>query len=209
VHDTGGYATALKWSMSKFYNNEPGDVFFAASDIGWVVGHSYTVYGPLLHGCTTVLYEGKPVGTPDSGAFWRCVEEHGVNTLFSAPTAFRAIRQSDPKGLEVKKYDLSTLRAVFVAGERSDPSTLHWIENILKDYNVPAIDHWWQTELAFPGAGNALGLGKIEPRYGACAAPVVSSVLLVHLVPTRFVVVFLFHVFKSFNATCSQLEAWL
>eukprot|EP00804_Cyclotella_cryptica_P000350 CCRYP_008682-RA/>CCRYP_008682-RA protein AED:0.06 eAED:0.06 QI:1196/1/1/1/0.75/0.6/5/291/391 len=172
VHDTGGYATALKWSMSKFYNTKPGDVFFAASDIGWVVGHSYTVYGPLLHGCTTVLYEGKPVGTPDSGAYWRCVEEHGVNTLFSAPTAFRAIRQADPKGLEVKKYDLSTLQAVFVAGERSDPSTLHWIENILKDYKIPAIDHWWQTELAFPGAGNALGLGKIEPRYGACAAPV-------------------------------------
>mmetsp|Transcript_15635 Transcript_15635/g.37550 ORF Transcript_15635/g.37550 Transcript_15635/m.37550 type:complete len:406 (-) Transcript_15635:66-1283(-) len=172
VHDTGGYATAMKWSMSKFYDCEQGDVFFAASDIGWVVGHSYTVYGPLLHGCTTILYEGKPVGTPDAGAFWRVVEEHGVNVLFSAPTAFRAIRQADPEGLMAKKYDLSSLRTVFAAGERSDPSTLHWIEDILQEYNIPAIDHWWQTELAFPGAGNALGLGKISPRYGACAAAV-------------------------------------
>jgi acyl-coenzyme A synthetase/AMP-(fatty) acid ligase len=131
--------------MSNFYDNKPGDVFFAASDIGWVVGHSYSVYGPLLHGCTSVLYEGKPVGTPDAGSWWRCIEEHGVNTLFSAPTAFRAIRQADPEGLETKKYDLSSLRAVFAAGERADPSTLHWIENILKDYNTPAIDHWWQT----------------------------------------------------------------
>jgi propionyl-CoA synthetase len=161
--------------MSNFYNNLPGDIFFAASDIGWVVGHSYTVYGPLLHGCTTVLYEGKPVGTPDAGAWWRCIEEHGVNTLFSAPTAFRAIRQADPEGLETKKYDLTSLRAVFAAGERADPSTLHWIEDILKDYKIPAIDHWWQTELGYPGAGNALGLGHKEPKYGACAAAVVST----------------------------------
>ena len=172
VHDTGGYATALKWSMSKFYDCEPGDVFFAASDIGWVVGHSYTVYGPLLHGCTTILYEGKPIGTPDAGAFWRVVEEHKVNALFSAPTAFRTIRQADPEGLMIQKYDLSTLRTVWAAGERSDPSTLHWMEKILENYNIPAIDHWWQTELAFPGAGNALGLGKIDTRYGACAAAV-------------------------------------
>ena len=172
VHDTGGYATAMKWSMSKFYDCEPGDVYFAASDIGWVVGHSYTVYGPLLHGCTTILYEGKPVGTPDGGAFWRVIEEHEVNVLFSAPTAFRAVRQADPEGLMVKNYDLSSLRTVFAAGERSDPATLHWIEAILSEYNIPAIDHWWQTELAFPGAGNALGLGKISPRYGACAAAV-------------------------------------
>ncbi|KAL3805967.1 hypothetical protein ACHAW5_002503 [Stephanodiscus triporus] len=166
VRDTGGYATALKWSMSKFYDCEPGDVFFAASDIGWVVSHSYTVYGPLLHGCTTILYEGKPVGTPDAGAFWRIVEEHGVNVLFSAPTAFRAMRQADPDGLMTKKYDLSTLRAVFVAGERSDPSTLHWIEHILRDNNIPAIDHWWQTELGFPGAG------KIGQNNNKCAAAV-------------------------------------
>ena len=172
VHDTGGYATAMKWSMSKFYDCEPGDVYFAASDIGWVVGHSYTVYGPLLHGCTTILYEGKPVGTPDGGAFWRVIEEHEVNVLFSAPTAFRAVRQADPEGLMVKNYDLSSLRTVFAGGERSDPATLHWIEAILSEYNIPAIDHWWQTELAFPGAGNALGLGKISPRYGACAAAV-------------------------------------
>lgn len=154
--------------------SEPGDVFFAASDIGWVVGHSYTVYGPLLHGCTTVLYEGKPVGTPDAGAFWRIVEEHGVNVLFSAPTAFRAMRQVDPEGALAKKYDLSSLKSVFAAGERSDPSTLHWIENTLGEYNVPVIDHWWQTELAYPGAGNSLGLGKIEPRHGACAAAAVG-----------------------------------
>jgi len=171
VSDTGGYAVALKWSMSKFYDCEPGDVFFAASDIGWVVGHSYSVYGPLLHGCTSILYEGKPVH-PDAGALWRVIEEHGVNTLFAAPTGFRAIRQLDPSGSMTKKYDLSTLRTVFVAGERSDPNTLHWIEDILSDYNVPAIDHWWQTELSFPGAGNAKGLGFIKPKHGACAAMV-------------------------------------
>ncbi|KAL9178555.1 hypothetical protein ACHAXT_001893 [Thalassiosira profunda] len=170
VHDTGGYATAMKWSMSKFYDTDPGDVFFAAADVGWAVGHSYTVYGPLIHGCTTILYEGKPVGTPDAGAFWRIVEEYGVNVLFSAPTSFRAVRQADPEGAMAKKHDLSSLRAVYAAGERSDPSTLHWMEDILG--GVPAIDHWWQTELGYPGAGNALGLGKIAPRHGACAAAV-------------------------------------
>ena len=135
VHDTGGYATALKWTMSNFYDNIPGDTFLAASDIGWVVGHSYTVYGPLLHGCTSVLFEGKPVGTPDAGAYWRLIEEYSVNTLFSAPTAFRAIRQADPEGLLAKEYDLGSLRNVFVAGGKSanefrsgprdDDSTLH------------------------------------------------------------------------------------
>mmetsp|Transcript_4292 Transcript_4292/g.7082 ORF Transcript_4292/g.7082 Transcript_4292/m.7082 type:complete len:687 (+) Transcript_4292:107-2167(+) len=171
VSDTGGYAVALKWSMSKFYDCEPGDVYLAASDIGWAVGHSYSVYGPLLHGCTTVLFEGKPVH-PDAGVFWRAIEEHGVNVLFAAPTGFRAIRQLDRNGSLTKKYDLSTLKSVFVAGERSDPNTLHWIENILSDYKVPVIDHWWQTELSFPGAGNAKGLGFITPKHGACAAAV-------------------------------------
>jgi propionyl-CoA synthetase len=156
LSDIGGYAVALKWSMSKFYDNKPGDVFFAASDIGWAVGHSYSVYGPLLHGCTSILFEGKPVH-PDAGVLWRVIEEHGVNTLFLAPTGFRAIRQMDPDGSMTKKYDLSTLKSVFVAGERSDPNTLNWIEDILSDYSVPAIDHWWQTELKFPGAGNAKG----------------------------------------------------
>jgi len=153
LRDTGGYATALKWSMSSFYNTNPGEVFWAASDIGWVVGHSYIVYGPLLQGCTTVLYEGKPVGTPDAGAFWRVVQEYGVKTLFAAPTAFRAIKQHDPKGDLAKDYDLNSLEAVFVAGERCDPDTLRWIEDVL---DVPAIDHWWQTELGWPGIGNAL-----------------------------------------------------
>lgn len=132
---------------------------------------SYVVYGPLLYGCTTILFEGKPIH-PDAGVFWRVIEEHGVNTLFAAPTGFRAIRQLDPDGDMTKKYDLSSLRSVFVAGERSDPSTLHWIENILSKNNVPAIDHWWQTELSFPGAGNAKGLGLIKPKHGACAAAV-------------------------------------
>jgi propionyl-CoA synthetase len=132
---------------------------------------SYIVYGPLLYGCTTILFEGKPIH-PDAGVLWRVIEEHGVNTLFAAPTGFRAIRQLDPEGDMTKKYDLSSLRSVFVAGERSDPSTLHWIENILSKNNVPAIDHWWQTELSFPGAGNAKGLGLIKPKHGACAAAV-------------------------------------
>ncbi len=157
--------------MSKFYDCEPGDVFLAASDIGWVVGHSYSVYGPLLHGCTTVLFEGKPIH-PDAGVFWRMIEQHGVNVLFAAPTGFRAIRQLDRNGSMTKKYDLSSLKSVFVAGERSDPNTLQWIENILSDYEVPVIDHWWQTELSFPGAGNAKGLGIITPKLGACAAAV-------------------------------------
>lgn len=172
LRDTGSYAAALKWSMPHFYNSNPGDVFWAASDIGWVVGHSYIVYAPLLNGSTTVLYEGKPVGTPDAGAFWRVVEEYGVKTLFTAPTAFRAIRQADPEAKFVQKYDLSSLQTLFLAGERSDPDTLHWCEHALSSYGTPAIDHWWQTELGFPGVGNAVGLGRIPTRYGACAAPV-------------------------------------
>eukprot|EP00591_Stephanopyxis_turris_P011644 CAMPEP_0195520902 /NCGR_PEP_ID=MMETSP0794_2-20130614/17606_1 /TAXON_ID=515487 /ORGANISM="Stephanopyxis turris, Strain CCMP 815" /LENGTH=631 /DNA_ID=CAMNT_0040650341 /DNA_START=248 /DNA_END=2143 /DNA_ORIENTATION=+ len=181
LRDTGGHATALKWTMSTFYNTNPGEVFWAASDIGWVVGHSYIVYAPLLAGCTTVLYEGKPVGTPDAGAFWRVVQDYRVKTLFTAPTAFRAMKQVDPRGEYVKKYDIGSLKAVFAAGERCDPDTLKWCEdhlssNVVSDGNrgnkLPVIDHWWQTELGFPGAGNALGLGHIPPKYGACAAPV-------------------------------------
>ena len=172
VRDTGSYAVALKYSMSAFYDTNPGEVFWAASDIGWVVGHSYIVYGPLLQGCTTILYEGKPVGTPDAGAFWRVIEEHSVRTLFVAPTAFRAIKQADPHADLVKQYDLSSLRALFLAGEHSDPDTLHWCEHALQEYDIPAIDHWWQTELGWPGVGNSVGLGHFPTKYGACAAPV-------------------------------------
>ena len=172
LRDTGSYAVALKYSMSAFYDTNPGEVFWAASDIGWVVGHSYIVYGPLLQGCTTILYEGKPVGTPDAGAFWRVIEEHSVKTLFVAPTAFRAIKQADPHADLVKQYDLSSLRTLFLAGEHSDPDTLHWCEHALQDYDIPAIDHWWQTELGWPGVGNAVGLGHLPTKYGACAAPV-------------------------------------
>lgn len=172
LRDTGSYSVALKYSMDAFYDTNPGEVFWAASDIGWVVGHSYIVYGPLLQGCTTILYEGKPVGTPDAGAFWRVIEEYAVKTLFVAPTAFRAIKQADPRADFVKQYDLSSLRALFLAGEHSDPDTLHWCERALQEYAIPAIDHWWQTELGWPGVGNAVGLGHFPTKYGACAAPV-------------------------------------
>lgn len=143
VRDTAGWAVALKYSMDAFYDTAPGEVFWAASDIGWVVGHAYIVYAPLLQGCTTVLYEGKPVGTPDAGAFWRIVEEYKVKTLFTAPTAFRAMKQKDPSAELAKQYDLSSLKTLFLAGEHSDPDTLHWCENALKEYDVPAVDHWW------------------------------------------------------------------
>lgn len=146
LRDTGGYATALKYSMEKFYNAKPGDVFWAASDIGWVVGHSYLVYGPLLHGCTTIMYEGKPVGTPDEGAFWRMIEEYNVKSMFTAPTAFRAIKQVDPTGNAAKSYDLSSLENIFLAGERCDPETIRWLQNTLPHIPSP-VDHWWQTEL--------------------------------------------------------------
>ena len=157
VRDNGGHAVALAWTMKNVYDVEPGEVYWAASDIGWTVGHSYTVYGPLLHGCTSVLYEGKPVGTPDPGAFWRVCAEHGVCTLFTAPTAFRAIRQQDPDGEHIGRYDLSSLRALFLAGERCDPETLGWAEEKLR---VPVVDHWWQTETGWAIAANCLG---IEP----------------------------------------------
>jgi len=165
--------------MNAFYDTRPGDVYWSASDIGWVVGHCYIVYGPLLQGCTTVLYEGKPVGTPDAGAYWRVVEEYGVKTLFSTPTAFRGIKQMDPEGKLILDYDTSSLNAIFLAGERTDPDTLHWCERLVNQKrgegrggHVPIIDHWWQTELCYPGVGNTLGHGYIAPKYGACAAPV-------------------------------------
>lgn len=142
LRSTGCYATALKWSMDAFYDTSPGETYWAASDIGWVVGHSYIVYAPLLHGCATVLYEGKPVNTPDAGAFWRVIEEYQVSTMFTAPTAFRAIKQADPTASFANKYDLACLRTLFLAGERSDPDTLHWCENALKQYDTPVIDHW-------------------------------------------------------------------
>jgi propionyl-CoA synthetase len=155
VRDNGGHAVALHWSMKNIYGVEPGEVYWAASDVGWVVGHSYIVYAPLLHGNTTVLYEGKPVGTPDPGAFWRVISQHRVATMFTAPTAFRAIRQQDPQGNHIDRYDLSEFRALFLAGERCDPDTLAWAEEKLK---VPVIDHWWQTETGWAIAANCLGI---------------------------------------------------
>ena len=169
VHDNGGHAVALKWSMSAVYGMGSGEVFWAASDIGWVVGHSYIVYAPLLKGCTTILYEGKPVGTPDPGAFWRLIAEHGVNALFTAPTAFRAIKKEDPNGTYIGKYDLSRFRTLFLAGERCDPDTLHWAEDQLR---VPVIDHWWQTETAWPIAANCVGLGMLPVKPGSPTKPV-------------------------------------
>ena len=147
VRDAGGHAVALKWSMGAVFDAHPGDVYWAASDIGWVVGHSYIVYGPLLQGCTTVLYEGKPVGTPDAGAFWRVCADHGVNVMFTAPTAIRAIKRLDGAGEMARPYDLSRLRSLFLAGERCDPDTLAWAEGLL---GKPVIDHWWQTETGWP-----------------------------------------------------------
>jgi len=164
VRDNGGHAVALKWSMKAIYNIEPGEVFWTASDVGWVVGHSYIVYAPLLHGATTVMFEGKPVGTPDAGVFWRVIAEHGVVTLFTAPTAFRAIKKEDPKAELLVDYDLSTFRALYLAGERCDPDTLHWAEDILK---VPVIDHWWQTETGFPMAANPLGIEQLPVKPGS------------------------------------------
>ena len=164
VRDNGGHAVALAWSMKSIYDTDPGEVYWAASDIGWTVGHSYTVYGPLLHGCTSVLYEGKPVGTPDAGAFWRVCSEHGVSTLFTAPTAFRAIRQQDPDGVLIGDYDLSALRALFLAGERCDPETLRWAEDKL---GIPVIDHYWQTETGWPVAANCLGIERMPVVPGS------------------------------------------
>ena len=169
VRDNGGHAVALKWSMKNVYNVEPGEVYWAASDVGWVVGHSYIVYAPLLHGCTTVLYEGKPVGTPDAGAFWRVIAQHKVATLFTAPTAFRAIKRDDPEGRLIRNYDLSHFRALFLAGERSDPATLEWAE---KQLQVPVIDHWWQTESGWPMAANCLGIEPLPVKHGSPTKPV-------------------------------------
>jgi propionyl-CoA synthetase len=168
VRDNGGHMVALKWSMENFFGVKPGEVFWAASDVGWVVGHSYIVYGPLLHGCTAILYEGKPVGTPDAGAYWRVIADHGVVTLFTAPTAFRAIKKEDPSAALLKQYDLSAFRALFLAGERADPDTVKWAEDILQ---VPVIDHWWQTETGWPVVGNPLGLGALPVKHGSPTVP--------------------------------------
>jgi propionyl-CoA synthetase len=164
VRDHGGHAVALHWSMKNVYASRPGDVFWAASDVGWVVGHSYIVYGPLLHGNTTVLYEGKPVGTPDPGAFWRVCSEHGVSTLFTAPTAFRAIKKEDPSGQWLTRYDLTKLRALFLAGERSDPATLQWASERLR---VPVVDHYWQTETGWAVVANCLGIEQLPFKFGS------------------------------------------
>jgi len=169
VRDTGGSIVALKWSMSRIYDIEPGDVYWAASDIGWVVGHSYIVYGPLFNGSTTLIYEGKPVGTPDPGAFWRVISEYGVKSLFTAPTAFRAIKKEDPSGEYITKYDLSSLQSLFLAGERCDPDTLHWASDKLA---VPVIDHWWQTETGWSICCNCLGIEMLPIVPGSPARPV-------------------------------------
>ncbi len=168
VRDTGGHMVTLKWSMKNLYGVDPGEVFFTASDVGWVVGHSYIVYGPLLHGATGILFEGKPVGTPDPGTFWRIIAEYGVVAFFTAPTAFRAIRKEDPNADFLKKYDLSKFRTLFLAGERADPPTLEWAEQILK---VPVVDHWWQTETGWCVAGNPVGLGLLPIKHGSPTVP--------------------------------------
>ena len=168
VRDTGGHMVALYWSMHAIYGVKPGEVYWAASDIGWVVGHSYIVYAPLLHGNTTIVFEGKPVGTPDAGTFWRVIDEHKVRVLFTAPTAFRAIRKEDPKGEFIGKYDLSSLKTLFLAGERADPDTIQWAEKML---NVPVIDHWWQTETGWTIAGNPMGIEELPVKYGSPAVP--------------------------------------
>jgi propionyl-CoA synthetase len=164
VRDNGGHMVALRWSMKYVYGVEPGEVYWAASDVGWVVGHSYIVYAPLLHGCTTVLYEGKPVGTPDPGAFWRVISQHRVAAMFTAPTAFRAIKKEDPNGEHIKRHDLSRFRTLFLAGERADPDTLHWAEGHL---GRPVLDHWWQTETGWAIAANCVGLGGLPVKYGS------------------------------------------
>jgi propionyl-CoA synthetase len=164
VRDNGGHLVALKWSMRNLYGIEPGEVYWAASDIGWVVGHSYIVYAPLFHGCTSILYEGKPVGTPDAGAFWRVIAEHQCVAMFTAPTAFRAIKKEDPQGKFFAHYDLRRFRTLFLAGERADPATLTWAENLLQK---PVIDHWWQTETGWAIAGNPIGLGQLPVKHGS------------------------------------------
>lgn len=169
VRDNGGHAVALRWSLEHIYDTKPGDVYWSASDVGWVVGHSYIVYGPLITGCTTVFYEGKPIGTPDPGAFWRVISEHGVKVLFTAPTAFRAIKKEDPTGEYLKKYDLSNFRYLFLAGERLDPDTYHWATDLL---NRPVIDHWWQTETGWPITANCMGIEPFPIKPGSSTKPV-------------------------------------
>ncbi len=168
VRDNGGHMVALKWTMRNHYGIEPGEVFWAASDVGWVVGHSYITYAQLLHGATAVLYEGKPVGTPDAGAYWRVIAEHKIAAMFTAPTAFRAIKKEDPKGELIKNYDLRGFRTLFLAGERGDPETIRWAEEKL---GVPVIDHWWQTETGWPIAGNPVGLGQLPVKHGSPTVP--------------------------------------
>ncbi|MAJ64676.1 MAG: propionyl-CoA synthetase [Micavibrio sp. TMED2] len=168
VRDAGGYQVALQWSMSNLYGVKPGEVYWSASDVGWVVGHSYIVYAPLLHGCTTILYEGKPVGTPDAGAFWRVIAAHKPVCLFTAPTALRAIRKEDPQGTLMQNYDISSLRSLFLAGERSDPDTIAWS---LDKLGVPVVDHWWQTETGWPICGNPLGIEQLPIKNGSTAVP--------------------------------------
>jgi len=168
VRENGGHAVALKYSMKSIYDIDPGDVFWAASDVGWVVGHSYIVYAPLLHGCTTILYEGKPIMTPDAGAFWRVIEEYKVKALFTAPTAFRAIKKEDPDAELAKKYDLSSMQTLFAAGERLDPPTYDWLSS---HFNVPVIDHWWQTETGWAIAANMTGIEKMLVKPGSATVP--------------------------------------
>jgi propionyl-CoA synthetase len=168
VRDNGGHAVALRWSMQYIYDTQPGEAFWAASDIGWVVGHSYIVYAPLLAGCTTVLYEGKPVGTPDAGAFWRVIEEHRVKALFTAPTAFRVIKKEDPEGKFAHRRELSSLRYLFLAGERLDPETYRWARDLL---GIPVVDHWWQTETGWAIAANPMGLEPLEAKPGSPTVP--------------------------------------
>jgi propionyl-CoA synthetase len=168
IRDNGGHAVALKYSMKTVYNTNPGEVFWAASDVGWVVGHSYIVYAPLLQGCTTIVYEGKPVKTPDAGAFWRMIEEHRITTFFTAPTAFRAVKKEDPDAREKSKYDISSLRTLYLAGERLDPPTYEWLKSIL---DVPVIDHWWQTETGWAICANPMGIEPHPPKVGSPTLP--------------------------------------
>ncbi len=176
IRENGGHLVALHWTMKNIYVVEPGEVYLAASDVGWVVGHSYIVYAPLIHGNTTVLYEGKPVGTPDAGAFWRVIADHKVAAMFTAPTAFRAIKREDPKGELIGKYDLSNFRTLFLAGERADPDTLEWAENKL---GVPVIDHWWQTETGWAICANCVGLGQLPVKHGSPTKPAPGWVMAV------------------------------
>jgi propionyl-CoA synthetase len=168
VRDIGGYLVALKWSMWAIYNLRPGDTFWTASDIGWVVGHCYIVYGPLLHGCSSVLYEGKPIGTPDAGAFWRVIQDYKVAAFFTAPTALRAVRKEDPQAALLKTYDITSMHTLFLAGERADPDTVAWAQKVL---GVPVVDHWWQTETGWPIAANPVGLGILPIKLGSPTVP--------------------------------------